>query len=836
MSLLARPTKRKFSQVDGCDAGIDERQQDHTRIQQKSSLNLTGGSRFSQGTAKPAVCCAPQAFHPPPPETTTRLEFSALEPPRRPTVFAANASIVLIGIRGTGKSSLAVILSAASGRRLIDADQYFQQLTGHSRAELKHQYGTAEYRKQESRVMRSMLEDNKEGCVIACGPGSMDSNGRELLKEYAQTHPVVHILRDGASIQSYLKAWDEEKIRNFLGLSGPLYRACSNLEFFNVSETRSIPMGSRENQQMERPQQQQNEPLLAVDLDYPQPAFTPFLTLKRVERDFLQFIAHAVGNARDLRKYHNSFPLSRLPIEYRSFTYAISVTLSSLLKDDIDIENLESTTDAFELRINMADGDGDFPSLLDKISMCFANVRRDTIVPLIYHVDPFPETDGARRSGNAYLRLVEHGARLSPDFLTVDLSYSDAVISRIVARKGQSRVIAHYSSSVRSPHGWEDPKYMAMYKRAAKLGCDMVRLSQPATSMHDNLAVQLFRSKIKDLPEPRLPVIAYNTGHLGRLSSCFNPILTAVTHPTLNTDSVGDDSPSITVSEAQKALFASFALDPMKFYVFGANVTYSLSPAMHNTAFKACGLPHEYRIHQSPTIQGLNTLVQDPHFGGCSLGLPYKTEVIPLLDSMSLHARAIGAVNTVLPIRTLEADGSIPSETLTQEKSRAGRVIALFGDNTDWIGIRNIVRRGLSPANAVRPSSTALVVGAGGMAHAAIYAVIQMGVQNIFIYNRTVTNALKLAEHYNRQDLHGCSPDGSQATVHVIKSLTEPWPAAYKQPTIIVSCIPQHSIGDVPAPNFTLPEQWIESPTGGVVTEVSSRLTERREIHTDNLT
>lgn len=819
MSVLARPTKRKFNQLEDRDSEAEKRQHAHFGAQ--------NGPQFVQKVGKSGVPCDPQPFFAPPPGTIARQESPALELPlQRPSVFEPNASIVLIGIRGTGKSSLAVILSAASGRRLIDADQYFKQMTGLSRAELKRQYGTAEYRNQESRVMRLMLNDHKEGCVVACGPASMDSNGRELLKEYAQTHPVAHILRDGASIQSCLKDWDEEKIHHFLGLSGPLYRACSNLEFFNVSDTRSISAGSKDKQQ-----QQQNEPLLAVELDYPSPAITPFLTLKRVERDFLQFIARAVGNARDLRKSLNTFPLSRLPIESHSYTYAISVPLSSLLKKDMDIEDLESTTDAFELRIDMTEDPCDFPSLLDRISMCAANIRRNTIVPLIHHVDPqLPPTaeltatsfgpDRTRLSENTYLSLVEHGARLASDFLTVDLSYSDAVISRIVACKGQSRVIAHFSSSEPSPHSWNDPKYMAMYDRAVKLGCDMVKLSQPAATMYDNFSVQQFRDRIRDLPEPRIPIIAYNSGPLGRLSSCFNPILTPVTHPALLTDPLTHNSPCITVSEAQKALFASFALDPMKFYVFGASVTYSLSPAMHNTAFTACGLPHEYRIYQSPTIQGLNTLVQDPHFGGCSLGLPYKTEVIPLLDSMSPHARAVGAVNTVIPIRTLNTDGSIPTETLTQEKSRAGRVVALFGDNTDWIGMRNIVRRGLSPANAVRPTSTALVVGAGGMAHAAIYAAIQMSVQNIFIYNRSVANALKLAEHYNRQDLHGCSPDGSQATVHVIKSLTEPWPAEYKQPTIIVSCIPQHSIGGASAPNFTLPQHWIESPTGGVVTEV----------------
>jgi shikimate 5-dehydrogenase len=40
---------------------------------------------------------------------------------------------------------------------------------------------------------------------------------------------------------------------------------------------------------------------------------------------------------------------------------------------------------------------------------------------------------------------------------------------------------------------------------------------------------------------------------------------------------------------------------------------------------------------------------------------------------------------------------------------------------------------------------------------------------------------------------------------------------------MIISCIPTHDIGDVPAPNFTLPPTWMGSPTGGVVVELAYR-------------
>lgn len=750
--------------------------------------------------------------------SSTSLDSGA-GPSRR---FEPNASVVLIGLRGTGKSSLAVILSTATGRRLVDADQFFQQVTGLSRSAYKKQHTIAQYRREEAKVMSLMLTDHREGCVIACGPGSMERSGQQLLKEYAKTHPVIHVVRDADSIQAYLKAWDRDRVCNFMELSGPLYRACSNLEFFNVSETGFELSQSRDDIQnalLKEEQTQQNANQ------------TPFLTLKRVERDFLLFVAFATGNKRELTKLHSSFPLSSLPIESRRYTYAVSVSLSSLLDKGLDVEELESTADAFELRIDVPDAPftnlGLSPATADRISQAVAAVRRSIIVPIIYHVDASPssaEESPSRRSDHSYLNLVEHGLRLAPEFLTVDLSYSDAILSKIIAAKGSTRIIGHYSSGRSDAASWDDEEYMSRYEHAARLGCDMVRMSRAAATIEDNFAVQRFRDRINALPKSGPPIIAYNTGSLGRLSCCFNPILTPVTHDSIRSTCQTDKDASITVREAQVALFSSFALDPLRFYVFGANVAYSLSPAMHNAAYRACGMPHQYSLYEAPSLGDLNALVEDPNFGGASVSLPYKTEVIPLLHSMSSHARAIGAVNTLIPIRTTIVHGEKEPD-LHLYTNRAGPVKALHGDNTDWIGIYRCIRRGLSPANAVRPSSTGLVIGAGGMARAAIYAMIHLGVQNIFLYNRTLGNAKRLAEHYNRQycicgTRRTETEPQTRTTVHVITSLHDPWPAHYKQPTMVVSCIPAHSIGGVPAPNFEMPLHWLESPTGGVVVEV----------------
>jgi shikimate 5-dehydrogenase len=279
----------------------------------------------------------------------------------------------------------------------------------------------------------------------------------------------------------------------------------------------------------------------------------------------------------------------------------------------------------------------------------------------------------------------------------------------------------------------------------------------------------------------------------------------------------------------------------MRFFIYGANVSFSLSPAMHNAAYEACGMRHSYRTHSASTLEDFVALVREPDFGGAAIVQPFKTKTLPMMDLLSPQAKAIGALNTVIPLRDDSVIKDVTNDIgIFRERNRTGPVKALYGDNTDWIGIRACVRRGLSPANTVRPQSTGLVCGAGGMARAAIYALISLGVQNIFVCNRTKGNAEELAEHYNRlikaNAIAELSPaDAANTTVSALESFKSPWPKNMRHPAMIVSCIPTQTTDGTPT-NFTLPQDWLSSRTGGVVVEVSSNAVYSLSKLTDNFT
>jgi shikimate dehydrogenase len=150
--------------------------------------------------------------------------------------------------------------------------------------------------------------------------------------------------------------------------------------------------------------------------------------------------------------------------------------------------------------------------------------------------------------------------------------------------------------------------------------------------------------------------------------------------------------------------------------VLGFPVGHSRSPAMMNAAFAELGLDWRYLALPLPperfreTVKAMHT----SGFRAANVTIPHKVAAHDLADELSEAARAIGAVNTL----TLHDDGTIA------------------GDNTDAGGLLDALG-GPAPR-------TALVLGAGGAARAAAWALREAGTQ-VSLWNRTAGTASELA-------------------------------------------------------------------------------------------
>lgn len=649
-------------------------------------------------------------------------------------MFDPDASIVLTGIRGAGKSTLAIIASSAMKRKVMDAERAFQETTGLPSPAYKRQHGMADYHTRQAEVLQDLIHRYQENTIIVCS--WMERSIQAILRDYSNKNPIIYVVRDSKAIKDHLRVPDDGRLRDLLDASGLVFRRCSHFEFFNISED------------LLKKNKAESLDGLITELDERSPA--PYLTLKRAERHFLKFLSLILPKG-TIPFIESAFPLASIPAEDRRYTYAVSIPLSVLLAKHVDIEDIETGADAIEVVVDdlllpsfRTRGGHISPEHAGEISRVIGDIRRNTVIPIVYHV-VFPESalqDEAWKS--LYLEYLQHGLRVAAEYMTVDLRLDDAYVCHLRMTKGRTKLIGNLQWTTAPAPSWKDPTWISYYRRAQNLGCDLVRFTRVAEHYPENFDVAHLQAKLEDLGGPNLPVIAYNTGRKGRNSACFNQVMTSVLPAGTTAAEAGYDidehcpQPCITALEVTKGLYSSFVYDPMKLYVIGGDVSHSLSPAMHNAALAACGIPHNYRAYSTTSIRSLHDLVMDPQFAGASISLPFKVEIISITHSLSKHAKAIGAVNTLIPIRALDDDGTVPEDArLFHCRNRAGPIKALYGENTDWIGIRACIRRGLSPANAVRLNSCGLVIGAGGMARAAVYAMLQLGVKNICVFNRT---------------------------------------------------------------------------------------------------
>ena len=151
--------------------------------------------------------------------------------------------------------------------------------------------------------------------------------------------------------------------------------------------------------------------------------------------------------------------------------------------------------------------------------------------------------------------------------------------------------------------------------------------------------------------------------------------------------------------------------------VTGYPISQSLSPAIHNAAFTACGLNAVYLAFETKDIDGCLKGVRALGIRGMSITLPHKSAVIPLLDKVDGLARRIGAVNTIV-----NEDG------------------LLVGYNTDAIGALKALEE-----KTELSGKTCLIVGAGGAARAIGFILKERGMR-LRIANRSQKRGQELAQ------------------------------------------------------------------------------------------
>jgi shikimate dehydrogenase len=159
-----------------------------------------------------------------------------------------------------------------------------------------------------------------------------------------------------------------------------------------------------------------------------------------------------------------------------------------------------------------------------------------------------------------------------------------------------------------------------------------------------------------------------------------------------------------------------------KFGVIGFPLSHSLSPQMHNAAFRELAIEAVYEKYEIPAenFEVTMPLLKHAGYSGFNVTIPHKSRILTYMDEIDADAAAIGAMNTVV---------------IRQER---------------WIGFNTDIAGFISPLLEMNKTiGSVLVLGTGGAARAVIFALIKyIKPKKLTVAGRNTDKTGKICDHF----------------------------------------------------------------------------------------
>lgn len=513
-------------------------------------------------------------------------------------------SIILIGMRAAGKSTMSEVISSKTGFSIIDVDKYFEQKINKTIKEFVEEHSWEEFRRQELETMKEVLVKYPKNHVISTGGGIVEiPQARDLLVEYRHNGGIVlHLHRDIMEVITFLNEKDTERpeyaeeILEVWKRRKPWYEMCSNKFFF-------LPHCDNDEE------------------------------LTHLKHTMGSFVNEIIGNPIPIPSGRSYFVCLTYP----------NLKSSNALKQ---ISKITTGCDAVELRVDLLES-YDLSFVAEQVGL----LRNHTEIPIIFTIrtvsqgGKFPDDDF-----DTIGDLTELAFKMGLAYVDMELSLPEGLFATLVSKRGFTKVIgSHHDFS--GNFKWDNAEWENKYQFAVNANVDIVKFVGTALEFNDNFALENFRKS-----HTSKPLIAINMRRLGQLSRIVNPLLTPVTHPLLpNSAAPGQ----LSIQQINESLTLIGELKPKNFYVVGNPISHSRSPILHGTGYDILGLPYTFdRFETDDASKVYNELVQDETFGGCAITIPLKMDMIKYATKLSESAKAIGAINTFYPIGENEYYGT----------------------------------------------------------------------------------------------------------------------------------------------------------------------------------
>ncbi len=373
-----------------------------------------------------------------------------------------------------------------------------------------------------------------------------------------------------------------------------------------------------------------------------------------------------------------------------------------------------------ELRLDLLRGAPDFKRLLaDKACPYLATIRRTD--------------DGGRWKGpeDARRTLLRHA--IAAGFDWVDLEHD--VIDSIPRYRDVRRIVSYHNFR-EVPDDLED-----IYQRMCHQDADVVKVAVRAAHPEDNLRV------LGLIQKARVPTVAFCMGDVGLPSRILGALYGApFTYAAFNKERTL--APGMPSFDEMLSIYHYRQITPQTqvYGLLGDPVAHSLSPLIHNRAFRQLGIDAVYLPFRVPRAQLVDCIesFQRVPVRGYSVTMPHKEEAARLAQQTDPATQRIGAANTLIrgndgKLAAWNTDYQAVVETL-----RAGLVSSTAKATSQSPGSTGITTELPPEPTGILASKAVLVLGAGGLARAVAFA-LRREEALVVISNRTTERAARLS-------------------------------------------------------------------------------------------
>ncbi|KAK5940084.1 3-dehydroquinate dehydratase (3-dehydroquinase) [Knufia obscura] len=605
-----------------------------------------------------------------------------------------NASIFIVGMRGAGKTTTGRWVAKSLNRKLLDLDTELEMREQRPIPDIVRQDGWDEFRNKELAVLKSVMKENSTGHVLACGGGVVEMpEARKLLVEWHQkTGNVLLVQRNIQHVMDFLQidktrpAYVEDMMGVWLRRQ-PWFEECSNILYYSQR--------------------------------------TPGDDLSRAAADFDRFLRMHTGQADSLA-----------PMKEKLQSFFISITFPDLRPHVDLLPEVCLGSDAVELRVDLLkdpDSQSGIPSI-EYVMTQLSLLRSVVPLPVVFTIRT--KSQGGLFPGDATeeaLALYRLAIRMGSEFVDLEVTTFPKQLLEAVkhmADNSYSKIIASHHDPQRRLDWSRNASWVPVYNQCLQYG-DIIKLVGVANQLDDNFALRKFK-QWSTTQHPDVPLIAINMGRAGQTSRILNNFMTPVSHPSLPFKAAPGQ---LSAKEIRDGSTLMGEIAPKQFYLFGSPVSASKSPLMHNTLFRTMGLPHKYQAHETDMAEELVQLIRSPDFGGASVTIPLKLDIMAHIDMVDPNAKVIGAVNTIVP--------APPHTTLNPTNS-----LKLVGMNTDYLGMMDCLRNAGASGLLGEGVQAGLVIGGGGTARAAIQTLHTMAYSPIYLLGRDESKISALASSF----------------------------------------------------------------------------------------